>query len=419
MRETTHITTDPLADEYLMGEETRQAEEMELIASENYVSRDVLRALGSVLTNKYSEGYPGKRYYAGQEFTDKIENLAIDRAKKLFNASFANVQPLSGAPANFAVYVALLAPGDKIMGMDLSHGGHLTHGAKPSATSKLWQSVQYGVDAQTGLIDYDEVRRIALQERPKMLIAGFSAYPRTIDWKKMKSIADEIGALTLADVAHIAGFIAAKQFENPLEAGFDVMTTTTHKTLRGPRGGLILTNRLDLAKKIDNAVFPGLQGGPHMNNILAKAVALEEASRPEFKVYTQQVLDNAQALAENLKGQGVEIVTGGTENHIVLMNAFRTFGIGGKLAQDTLEKGGLSTNRNTVPGETRSPFDPSGIRLGTPAMTTRGFGEEEFEKTGQWIAEILRDPANAELIVGIREQVRLLCANFPLPSTKE
>lgn len=347
-----------------------------------------------------------------------MENLAIDRAKKLFNAGYANVQPLSGSPANLAVYAALLNPSDKIMGISLSHGGHLTHGAKPSVTSRFWESVQYGVDPKTGLIDYDEVRRIALAEQPKMLIAGFSAYPRTIDWKKMKSIADEVGALTLADVAHIAGFIAAGQFENPLDAGFDAMTMTNHKTMGGPRGGMILTNNPDHAKKIDSAVFPGMQGGPHMNSIFAKAIALGEASSPEFQVRMQQTLNNAQILAATLQDQGVDLITGWTENHIVLMNCFAAFDMGGKLAQDTLEKAGMSTNRNTIPNETRKPFDPSGIRLGTPAMTTRGFGQAEFIITGQWIVEALRDPS-AEHIEDIQKRVRLLCSGFPLPSSSK
>ena len=410
------FTGDPECTRLLRGEVCRQSDEMELIASENYVSANVLHAMGTVFTNKYSEGYPGRRYYAGQEYTDQVEDLARERAKKLFNAKYANVQPLSGAPANFAVYLALLNPGDTIMGMDLAHGGHLTHGAKPSATSKLWKSVQYGVHPDTGRIDYDQVREIALRERPHILVAGFSAYPRTVDWKSMKQIADEVGAKTMADVAHIAGFIAAGQMENPLDVGFDVMTTTTHKTLRGPRGGVILTNNPDLAKKIDSAVFPGLQGGPHMHSILAKALAFGEAAQPAFAEYMSQVGSNAQALAAALQDRGVELITGGTENHIVLMNVASTFQTGGKAAQNILEKAGMSTNRNTIPRETRTPFDPSGIRLGTPAMTTRGFRHAEFEQTAEWIVEVLRSVQQDETALHVRDGVRTLCLSHPLPS---
>lgn len=342
---------DKRSEEILRGEETRQTEEMELIASENYVSKDVREAVGSVLANKYSEWYPGKRYYAGQEFTDKAENLAIDRAKELFNCGYANVQPLSGAPANFAVYLGLLEPGDKLVGMDLAAGGHLTHGSRVSHTSKVWESASYGVNQETGLIDYEELRRLVRKEKPKLIIAGFSAYPRAINWQNIKNIADEVGAITMADVAHIAGFIASGEFENPMECGFDVMTSTTHKTLRGPRGGLILTNDNEIATKINKAVFPGFQGGPHMNNILGKAIAFWEAGQPEFRQYTKQVLLNAKALSESLTSHGVEVVTGGTDNHILTFNCVSSFEIGGKAAQDWLEKGGFL--QTEIPFQTR------------------------------------------------------------------
>ncbi len=345
---------DKISEEILRGEERRQADEMELIASENYVSKDIREAVGSILANKYSEGYPGKRYYAGQEFTDKAENLAIDRAKKLFNCNYANVQPLSGAPANFAVYLSLLEPGDKLVGMDLAAGGHLTHGSRVSYTSKIWKSASYGVNPESGLIDYNEVRRIVRKEQPKLIIAGFSAYPRTIDWREMKSIADEVDAITVADVAHIAGFIASGEFENPLNCGFDIMTSTTHKTLRGSRGGVILTNNGEMATKINKAVFPGFQGGPHMNSILAKAITFWEAIQPEFKQYTKQVLLNAKTLSDALIDRGVEIITGGTDNHILTFNCVASFGIGGMAAQDCLEKAGLSTNRNSIPNMKRA-----------------------------------------------------------------
>lgn len=401
--------------EILNGEENRQLKEMELIASENYVSRDVREALGCALTNKYSEGYPGKRYYAGQEFADKAENLAIDRAKALFHAQFANVQPLSGAPANLATYIALLEPGDKLVGMALSSGGHLTHGSQVSCTSKFWKSTSYGVDPNTGLVDYDEIRKLVRRERPKLLIAGFSAYSRTINWREMKSIADEVGAITMADVAHIAGLIAAGEFENPLDCGVDVLTTTTHKTLRGPRGGIILTNNREYAAKIDKAVFPGFQGGPHMNNVLAKAVALWEAEQPEFRQYAKQVLTNAKALAAALMDRGAKIITGGTDNHIVTFNCVDTFGIGGRPAQDWLEMAGLSTNRNAIPGETRSPFDPSGIRLGTPAMTTRGFKEDQFRETAGFIFGALKSFGDEGAVRRINREVATLCAGYPPP----
>lgn len=408
-------TTDEVYNSLNIGEIRRQQHEMELIASENYVSVPILRAIGSVFTNKYSEGYPGKRYYAGQEFTDQIETLAIDRAKLLFRAQYVNVQPLSGSPANLAAYLALLQPGDKILGMSLAAGGHLTHGATPSATSKLWKAVQYSVDTSTGLIDYDELREIALRERPNLIVAGFSAYTRTVDWRRIKAIADEVGAKTMADIAHIAGLVVSGLLENPIDVGFDVVTSTTHKTLRGPRGGIVATNDEKLAKAIDKAIFPGLQGGPHMNCIGAKAIAFHEAQQPEFRTYGEAVLVNASALAMRLLHHGVELVTGGTENHIVVMNCFNSFGLGGKQAQDLLEAAGLSTNRNAVPNDPRKPFDPSGIRLGSPAMTTRGLNEEDFRHIADLIVEVLRAEGDLDKIAGIKEHVKSFCAKYPAP----
>lgn len=405
---------DSIAAKILAGEQQRQLDEMELIASENYASQDVREAVGSVLANKYSEGYPGKRYYAGQEYTDQAETLAIERAKDLFQCKHANVQPLSGAPANFAVFLALLEAGETMVGMDLAAGGHLTHGSKPSYTSKVWKSVSYGVSSQTGLIDYDQVRQVVKEAKPKLLIVGFSNYSRTIDWKAMKNIADEVGAYTMADVAHIAGLIAAGELENPLNHGFDVMTTTTHKTLRGPRGGMIMTNDDELAKKFNYAVFPGFQGGPHMNNVLGKAIAFYEAQQPEFKTYAKQVIANARVLASALQERGLEVITGGTDNHIVTFS-LQSLDLGGKVAQLTLEQAGLSTNKNAIPGETRSPFDPSGIRLGSPAMTTRGFKEAEFVKTAEYIMRALKAVGNEQEINKIRQEVAELCSGYPIP----
>lgn len=385
----------------IAGEEKRQQEVIELIPSENYVSDDVLAALGSVFTNKYAEGYPGKRYYGGQEFTDQVEQLAIDRAKTLFRANHANVQPHSGAPANEAVYSAWLEPGDTVLAMDLGHGGHLTHGAPVTRSAKLYNFVRYGLkDVETGEIDYDELRRLTLEHKPKLLLAGFSAYPGELDYEKFVSIGNEVGALLMADMAHIAGLIAAGVAKNPLDYGFHVMTTTTHKTLRGPRGGMILSkgtvgNPLKAPEKtieniptlIDRAVFPGTQGGPHMHVIAAKAVALKEAAQPAFKEYAQQVLKNASVLAEELKRGGLQLVAGGTKNHLILANVYESFGIDGKEAQERLEAAGITVNANAVPNDTLPPFRPSGIRLGTPAITTRGAREDDMvEVAGKIIA---------------------------------
>jgi len=398
------ILNDDAVAALVASEIARQLEVIELIPSENYVSDDVLNALGSVFTNKYSEGYPGKRYYGGQEFTDQIEQLAIDRAKQLFHADHANVQPHSGAPANEAVYSAWLEPGDTVLAMDLSHGGHLTHGAPVTRSAKLYNFIRYKMkDIETGEIDYEGLRQLAIEHQPKLIIAGFSAYPGTLDYDKFAAIGNEVGALLMADMAHVAGLIAGGVAENPLDHGFHVMTTTTHKTLRGPRGGLILSkgvvgNPLKAPEKtieniptlIDRAVFPGMQGGPHMNNIAAKAVAFHEALQPEFKVYVEQILKNAQVLAEELKKGGLKLVTGGTKNHLILANVYDSFGIDGKEAQERLEKINIIVNANAVPDDPLPPFRPSGIRLGTPAVTTRGLVESDMVEIAAQIIAALK-----------------------------
>jgi glycine hydroxymethyltransferase len=405
----------------IAGEEKRQREGLELIPSENYVSKDVLTALGSIFTNKYSEGYPGKRYYGGQEFTDPLEQLAIDRAKQLFNADHANVQPHSGAPANEAVYSAWLEPGDTVLAMDLSHGGHLTHGNPMTRSAKLYNFVPYKMkDISTGEIDYDHLRELALEHKPKIILAGFSGYPRDLDYAKFASIAKDVGdqCLLMADMAHIAGLIAAGVKDNPFDYGFHVITTTTHKTLRGPRGGMILSkgivgNPLKAPEKtieniptlIDRAVFPGMQGGPHMHVIAAKAVAFGEALQPEFKDYAEQILKNASVLADEMSRRGFDLVTGGTSNHLILANVQTSFGINGKEAEEALDKIGLTLNKNTVPDDPNPPFRPSGIRLGTPAMTTRGLKEEDMA----WIARIMRDGIDgrndATILIELRNEV--------------
>jgi len=398
------ILNDDAVAELVASEIAHQLEVIELIPSENYVSDDVLNALGSVFTNKYSEGYPGRRYYGGQEFTDKIEQLAIDRAKQLFHADHANVQPHSGAPANEAVYSAWLEPGDTVLAMDLSHGGHLTHGAPVTRSAKLYNFIRYKMkDVETGEIDYENLRQLALEHRPKLIIAGFSAYPGILDYDKFAAIGNEVGALLMADMAHVAGLIAGGVAENPLDHGFHVMTTTTHKTLRGPRGGLILSkgiagNPLQAPEKtieniptlIDRAVFPGMQGGPHMNNIAAKAVAFHEALQPQFKTYVEQILKNAQVLAEELKKGGLQLVTGGTKNHLILANVYESFGINGKEAQERLEKVGIIVNANSTPDDPLPPFRPSGIRLGTPAVTTRGLVESDMVEIAAQIIAALK-----------------------------
>lgn len=421
--------TDEIFD-LIKREQTRQREGLELIPSENYVSADVLAALGSVLTNKYSEGYPGRRYYGGQEFTDKIEQLAIDRAKQLFGADHANVQSHSGAPANEAVYSAWLEPGDTVLAMDLSHGGHLTHGAPVTRSAKLYNFVRYKMkDVTTGEIDYEEVRRLALEHKPKIVLAGFSGYPRELDYAKFAAIGNEVGALLMADMAHIAGLIAGGESRNPFDDGFHVITTTTHKTLRGPRGGLILTrgtvsNPLRAPEKtieniptlIDRAVFPGMQGGPHMHTIAAKAVAFGEALRPEFKTYAAQVVANASVLADALKQEGFTLITGGTSNHLILADVQASFGIDGSVAEVACDAIGLTLNKNAIPDDTLPPFRPSGIRLGTPALTTRGLTEEHMPRIAHWIRQAIDARDDVQQLTDLREEVKKFASSFPLPS---
>ncbi len=375
----------------LHGEEKRQAEGLELIPSENYVSRAVREALSSSLTNKYSEGYPGKRYYGGQQFTDEVETLAIERAKKLFDAGYANVQPHAGAPANIATYFALMEPGDTIMGMDLSHGGHLTHGHPVTVITKVFNFVRYKMkDAETGEIDYDDMLRVAKETKPKVIMAGFSAYSRELDYAKFVAIGREVGAFVIADVAHIAGLIAGGVLKNPFDYGFDVMTTTTHKTLRGPRGGMILAREdAALALKIDKAVFPGFQGGPLMNTIAAKAVCFGEALRPSFKEYAVQVVENAKAMAQVWKEEGVRLIGGGTDNHLILADV-SSLSLSGGEAEALLDKAGITLNKNVIADDTRKPMDPSGVRFGTPALTTRGFTEEACTEVARIMLEVLR-----------------------------
>lgn len=410
---------DPVISSEIALELRRQQSQIELIASENIVSAAVMEAQGTVLTNKYAEGYPSKRYYGGCEHVDRIEALAIDRVKALFECEFANVQPHSGAQANGAVMLALLKPGDTVLGMSLDAGGHLTHGARPALSGKWFNAVQYGVNPETFLIDYEEVRRLAETHRPKLIIAGYSAYPRALDFAKFREIAASVGAMLMVDMAHIAGIVAAGRHENPVRFA-DVVTSTTHKTLRGPRGGFILTNNADVAKKINSAVFPGLQGGPLMHVIAGKAVAFGEALRPEFAKYIDQVLKNAQALGEVLKLGGVNLVSGGTDNHLLLVD-LRPKGLTGTQVEKALERAGITCNKNGIPFDTESPTVTSGIRLGTPAGTTRGFGVEQFEAIGALILEVLsaleKQPAGDELVErSVRSRVRELCSRFPIYS---
>lgn len=412
----------------IAAEIKRQQLGIEMIPSENYVSSDVLKALGSVFTNKYSEGYPGRRYYGGQENTDQIEQLAIDRAKKLFKADHANVQPHSGAQANEAVYYAWCEPGDTILAMDLAHGGHLTHGAPVTRSAREYNFVRYGIkDVETGEIDYEEIRRLALEHRPKIILAGFSAYPRELDYARFAEIGREVGAMLMADMAHIAGLIVGGVVKNPFDYGFHVITTTTHKTLRGPRGGLILSRGIasnplkrpektleNLPTLIDRAVFPGTQGGPHMHTIAAKAVAFGEALRPEFTEYAQQIVKNAAVLADELKRGGLKLVTGGTSNHLVLADVYGSFNIDGKTAQERLEASGITANANAIPNDTLPPFRPSGLRLGTPALTTRGMMETEIKQIAKWIIAAITAEDSAEY-AKIKQQTTSLAARFPLP----
>ncbi len=399
--------------EAIVAEARRQEEHIELIASENYASPRVMEAQGSLLTNKYAEGYPGKRYYGGCEYVDVAEQLAIDRAKKLFGADYANVQPHSGSQANAAAFYALLQPGDPILGMSLSHGGHLTHGSKVNFSGKFFDAAQYGVDAKTGLIDYDEVQGLANEHKPRLIIAGFSAYSRVVDWERFRAIADSVDAYLMVDMAHVAGLIAAGQYPNPVPFA-DVVTTTTHKTLRGPRGGMILARENEeLANKFNSLVFPGTQGGPLMHVIAAKAVALLEAMRPEFTTYQENVIENARAMADAFAERGFEIVSGGTDNHLVLLSLLDK-GITGKDADAVLDRANITVNKNTVPNDPRSPFVTSGLRLGTPAITTRGFAVEETRELTGWICDILDDISDDLMIQRVRGQVLDLCKRFPV-----
>lgn len=403
----------------LAGEENREARGLELIPSENYVSRAVREANGSVFTNKYSEGYPGKRYYGGQEYTDVVETIAIERAKKLFNCEFANVQPLSGAPANVAMYFALLEPGDTVLGMHLEHGGHLTHGHPTTSINKVFNFVRYKMkDVETGEIDYDELRAVAKEHKPKIILAGFSAYSRELEYAKFVEIAREVGAYAVADMAHIAGLIAGGVARNPFDDGFDVITTTTHKTLRGPRGGMILTKENEnIAKRINKAVFPGIQGGPHMNIIAAKAVAFGEALTPAFKIYTAQILKNAKAMEAVFRNADIRMLGGGTSNHLILADVFGSLGITGQEAETALDAIGITLNKNMIADETRTALDPSGIRFGTPAMTTRGMQEREATRIAEIMVARLQNMHDAEKGEKLRKEVEELCLAFPVPET--
>ncbi|QWQ31282.1 serine hydroxymethyltransferase [Candidatus Minimicrobia vallesae] len=414
---------DKQIEELIKAEKKRQTDGLELIPSENYVSSDVLQALGSVFTNKYSEGYPGRRYYGGQENTDQVEQLAIDRAKKLFKADHANVQPHSGAQANEAVYYAWCEPGDTILAMDLAHGGHLTHGAPVTRSAREYNFIRYGIkNIDTGEIDYEEIRQLALKHKPKIILAGFSAYPRELDYEKFAEIGNEVGAMLMADMSHIAGLIVSGVAKNPFDYGFHVITTTTHKTLRGPRGGLILSRGIvgnplkkpektleNLPTLIDRAVFPGTQGGPHMHTIAAKAVAFGEALQPEFKDYAEQIVKNAKRLAEELQKRGFKLVTGGTSNHLILADIHSSFGIDGKEAEIAMDKIGLTLNANAIPDDPLPRFRPSGIRLGTPAVTTRGAKEDDMEKIAEWMRRSIDNRDNDERLAELRKEVVEFC----------
>lgn len=417
------VMKDKQIEELIKAEKKRQTDGLELIPSENYVSSDVLQALGSVFTNKYSEGYPGRRYYGGQENTDQVEQLAIDRAKKLFKADHANVQPHSGAQANEAVYYAWCEPGDTILAMDLAHGGHLTHGAPVTRSAREYNFIRYGIkNIDTGEIDYEEIRQLALKHKPKIILAGFSAYPRELDYEKFAEIGNEVGAMLMADMSHIAGLIVSGVAKNPFDYGFHVITTTTHKTLRGPRGGLILSRGIvgsplkkpektleNLPTLIDRAVFPGTQGGPHMHTIAAKAVAFGEALQPEFKDYAEQIVKNAKRLAEELQKRGFKLVTGGTSNHLILADIHSSFGIDGKEAEIAMDKIGLTLNANAIPDDPLPRFRPSGIRLGTPAVTTRGAKEDDMEKIAEWMRRSIDNRDNDDELAELRKEVMEFC----------
>jgi glycine hydroxymethyltransferase len=410
---------DPEVFAALCGEERRQRRGVELIPSENYTYPEVLVALGSVLTNRYAEGYPGRRYYGGQAFSDAVEDLARERARRLFRCEHANVQPLSGSPMNQAVYLAYLSPGDTILGMDLSHGGHLTHGAPVSHMGRLFRFVRYKtVPEEQGRIDFEALRRTALETRPKIVLCGYTSYPRDLDYAAFRRIADEVGALAMADVSHVGGLIAAGAMRNPFEDGFDVVTTTTHKTLRGPRGGMVLC-RKEHAAAIDRSVFPGLQGGPHMNAIAGVAIALGMALRPEFRAYAVQVLRNAKALARALQERGAILVTNGTDNHMMVVDTLKSFGIDGRRAERALDGISIATNKQVIPDDPHPPLRPSGIRLGTPAATTRGMQESDMERLAAWIAEALRKPDEPAALAALCRDVEAFCRGFPVPGLEE
>jgi glycine hydroxymethyltransferase len=406
---------DPDIESAIAGEERRQVDGVEMIPSENYTYPEVLAALGSVLTNKYSEGYPGRRYYGGQQFTDRIENIARERACALFRSEHANVQPLSGSPMNQAVYFAFLNPGDTVLAMDLSHGGHLTHGAPVSHMGRVFKFERYKSETnQGGAIDFDGLMRRAKETRPKLVLCGYSSYPRDYDYAAFKKVADEVDALTMADISHIGGLVAAGVMRNPFDAGFDVVTTTTHKSLRGPRGGLILSKAAH-AKKIDAAVFPGLQGGPHMNNVAGAAITFKKAVEPAFKDYALAILRNAKALAAALMEEGAKLITDGTDNHLLVIDTVKSFGLDGRAAEEALDRIGITTNKQIIPDDPRPPLRPSGIRLGTPACTTRGMDEYDMRAIARWMVATLRAPDDAAAIEKTRAEMRAMCRRHPVP----
>ena len=410
--------SDPDVFRALMHEEVRQSEGVELIPSENYCFPEVYALLGSVFNNKYSEGYPGRRYYGGQENTDIIENLARDRAKSLFHAEYANVQPLSGSAMNQAVYFGLLQPGDTILAMDLSHGGHLTHGSPMSHMGKVFNFVRYKTELPSGKIDFNKVRDLAKEHKPKMIICGFSSYPRELDYASFKKIADEVGALSFADVSHIGGLIAGGVLANPMDFGFDVMSTTTHKSLRGPRGGMIVAKK-EYGAKIDKSVFPGLQGGPHMHQVAATALTLKLAAEPAFKVYAKNVINNAQTLAKTLLAGSAELVTGGTDNHMMVVNTVKSFNISGDIAEKALDAAGITLNKQMIPDDPLPPLKPSGIRLGTPAPTARNMGETEMKQLGDLMLRALRASSDTSALEKLREETKTICKRFPVPGLTE
>lgn len=399
------------------GEMLRQIEGVELIPSENYISAAVMETMATVFNNKYSEGYPGRRYYGGQEFTDVVESIAIERAKALFGCAHANVQPHAGAPANVATYFALLEPGDTVLGMDLSHGGHLTHGHPVTYLTKIYNFVHYKMkDVETGEIDYDEMREVALREKPKIILAGFSAYPRELDYARMKAIAEEVGAHAVADMAHIAGLIAGKALRNPFDDGFDVILTTTHKTLRGPRGGMILSREEKLGKKIDKSVFPGFQGGPIMQMVAAKAVAFAEAQKPEFATYATNTIKNAKRMAEKFMQSGAKLITNGTDNHLLMIDCVRSWDITGQQAEELFDRVGITLNKNVIADDPRKPLDPSGIRLGTPAITTRGMFEAEMDQLVEFMLRAVTSREDETALDALHEDVKVFCRRFPVPT---